>query len=74
MLSDALEINKDDIATNVQNDNLMDLTIHLDDGSHVKLHSVVLAAASRFFQMLGEVGYNSAGVSLYISHLQHCLS
>lgn len=54
MLSDALEINKDDIASNVQNDNLMDLTIHLDDGSHVKLHSVVLAASSRFFQLLGE--------------------
>jgi len=62
MLSDSLEINKEDISTNVEDDHLMDLTIHLDDGSHVKLHSVVLAACSRYFQELGE---------LYTT-IQHC--
>lgn len=54
MLSDALELNNDEISTNVEDDALMDLTVHLDDGSHVRLHSVVLAASSHFFRGLGE--------------------
>ena len=60
MLSDALELNRNDIATNVdeeyRKDSLKDLTIHLDDGSNIKLHSVVLAAGSDYFQTLGQVG------------------
>lgn len=60
MLSDALEQNKNDIWKNFQEDppadTLMDLTIHLEDRSNIKLHSVVLAAVSDYFQCLGESG------------------
>ena len=69
MLSDALELNKNEISKlspkvgteehpslNNTPGPLMDLTIYLDDGSLVKLHSVVLAAGSEYFQTLGQVG------------------
>jgi len=69
MLADALEINKNEISKvsrkqTTENgpfsDPLMDLTVHLDDGSHIKLHSVVLAAGSDYFQTLGQVGSHSS--------------
>ena len=33
----------------------LDVIIHLDDGSLVRLHSLVLAAASQLFKVIGEV-------------------
>ena len=66
MLSDALELNKNEISTNFQEDPLLDLTIHLDDGSVMKLHSVVLAAGSDYFQSLGQVGFLITCDILYI--------
>ena len=33
----------------------LDVIIHLDDGNLVRLHSLVLAAASQLFKVIGEV-------------------
>ena len=38
-----------------QVDPLCDLTVHLDSGEQLALHSLVLAAASEHFQALGQV-------------------
>jgi len=73
MLSDALELNKNEISTNFQEDPMLDLTIHLDDGSVIKLHSVVLAAGSDYFQSLGQwgSGHNTPTIQYSTSNTQY---
>jgi len=82
MLADALEINKNEISKvsrkqTTENgpfsDPLMDLTVHLDDGSHIKLHSVVLAAGSDYFQTLGQRLPVTIHLQQYTAPaIQHC--
>ena len=61
MLSDALSENERSLQLSEQNraendsDTLLDVVIHLDDGSSLKLHSLVLAASSNLFQAIGQV-------------------
>ena len=51
MLCAALESSSDLSAE----DPFLDLAFHLDDGSVVHLHSLVLAASSQYFNSLGKV-------------------
>ena len=62
MLSDALSENERSLQLSGQqtrsgndSDTFLDVVIHLDDGSSVKLHSLVLAASSKLFQVIGQV-------------------
>ena len=62
MLSDALSENERSLQLSGQqtrsgndSDSFLDVVIHLDDGSEVKLHSLVLAASSKLFQVIGQV-------------------
>lgn len=61
MLSDALVENERCLHLSEQNrpendsNTLLDVVIHLDDGSSLKLHSLVLAASSILFQAIGQV-------------------
>ena len=61
MLSDALSENERSLQLSEHNraendsDTFLDVVIHLDDGSSLKLHSLVLAASSNLFQAIGQV-------------------
>ena len=61
MLSEALAENERCLQLSEQNrtendsETLLDVVIHLDDASSLKLHSLVLAASSNLFQAIGQV-------------------
>ena len=59
MLSEALIENEQQVSfteKSKDDESFLDVVIHLDDGSLVKIHSIVLAASSELFQTVGQVG------------------
>ena len=59
MLSEALLENEREVVLSQKSrqddESFLDVLIHLDDGSTVKMHSLVLAASSQLFQSIGQV-------------------
>lgn len=59
MLSEALIENEQQVSfteKSKDDESFLDVVIHLDDGSLVKIHSIVLAASSELFLTVGQVG------------------
>ena len=76
MLSEALLENEREVVLSQtsrhEDESFLDVLIHLDDGSTVKMHSLVLAASSELFQSIGQVrGCVNENTKNFFSFMKH---